>query len=108
MPNLRLHEYVANIHELIRNQRQDAAVAHCLHILRLHPKHLQTYYLLGEAMPASLLVELGILEPQAAERLESLPNAQVRAEFLRDQASKIHYFQQRIELRSAERLLPKL
>jgi hypothetical protein len=65
------------------------------------------YYVVGDALPASLLVELGILEPQVAERLQSLPTAEVRAEFLRQQAAKIHYFQQRLPLRSAPRLLPK-
>jgi len=65
------------------------------------------YYLVGAALPASLLVELGVLEPRVADQLHALPNPQVRAEFLREQAAKIHYFQQRIPLRSAPRLLPK-
>lgn len=65
------------------------------------------YFLVGDALPASLQVELGILEPQVAGRLSSLPNPQVRAAYLREQAAKIHYFQQRIPLRSAPRLLPK-
>jgi hypothetical protein len=72
----------------------------------LDPNRWQ-YYLVGDALPASLQVELGILEPQVADRLNSLPNPQVRAEFLREQAAKIHYFKQRIPLRSAPRLLPK-
>lgn len=49
MGDLRLQEYVAKIRRLIRDNRQDEAMAHCLHILRLYPKHIQTYYLLGEA-----------------------------------------------------------
>jgi tetratricopeptide (TPR) repeat protein len=49
MENLRLHEYVSRIRRLIQDNRQDEAMAHCLHILRLYPKHIQTYYLLGEA-----------------------------------------------------------
>jgi type II secretory pathway pseudopilin PulG len=64
------------------------------------------YYFVGGGMPASLQVELGVLEPQVVGRLNGLPNAKVRAEFLRDQAAKIHYFEQRIPLRSASKLLP--
>ncbi len=64
------------------------------------------YYFVGEGMPASLQVELGVLEPQVVGRLNGLPNARVRAEFLREQAAKIHYFEQRIPLRSASKLLP--
>jgi tetratricopeptide (TPR) repeat protein len=49
MPNIRLQEYTTKIGKLIRDNRQDEAIAHCLHILHLYPKHIQSYRLLGEA-----------------------------------------------------------
>jgi len=49
MSELRLQDYVTKIKNLIQNQRPDEAIAHCQHILRHHPKHIETYCLLGEA-----------------------------------------------------------
>jgi tetratricopeptide (TPR) repeat protein len=49
MPDIRLQDYVVKIKELIRNVRLDEAIAHCQHILRHYPKHIETYSLLGEA-----------------------------------------------------------
>ncbi|MBN1658473.1 MAG: tetratricopeptide repeat protein, partial [Anaerolineae bacterium] len=49
MPEIRLQEYTAKIKELIHNDLHDDAIAHCQHILRHHPKHIETYSLLGEA-----------------------------------------------------------
>jgi tetratricopeptide (TPR) repeat protein len=49
MPDIRLRDYTAKIKDLIRNDLQDEAIAHCQHILRHYPKHIETYCLLGEA-----------------------------------------------------------
>ncbi|NLF13776.1 MAG: tetratricopeptide repeat protein, partial [Anaerolineaceae bacterium] len=49
MAEIRLQEYTAKIKELIRHDRHDEAIAHCQHILRHYPRHIETYYLLGEA-----------------------------------------------------------
>ena len=49
MPDIRLQDYVVKIKELIRNVRLEEAIAHCQHILRHYPKHIETYSLLGEA-----------------------------------------------------------
>jgi tetratricopeptide (TPR) repeat protein len=49
MADIRLQDYVAKIKEMIRSVRLDEAIAHCQHILRHHPKHVETYSLLGEA-----------------------------------------------------------
>ena len=49
MAEIRLQEYTAKIKELIRHDRHDEATAHCQHILRHYPRHIETYYLLGEA-----------------------------------------------------------
>src|SRR5512136_3194557 len=49
MPEILLHSYTARIKEMIRNDHHDEAIAHCQHVLRLYPKHVETYCLLGEA-----------------------------------------------------------
>lgn len=65
------------------------------------------YFFLRSTLPASVSVEVGILEPQVTERLRSLPNLEAQARFLEEQAASIHYFQQRIPLPSAPKLLPR-
>jgi tetratricopeptide (TPR) repeat protein len=49
MADIRLQDYVAKIKEMIRADRHDEAIAHCQHILKHYPKHIDTYELLGEA-----------------------------------------------------------
>ena len=49
MPEIRLQEYTAKIKDLIHSDHHDEAIGHCQHILRHHPKHVETYGLLGEA-----------------------------------------------------------
>jgi tetratricopeptide (TPR) repeat protein len=49
MPDIRLQDYAAKIKDLIREDRQDEAIAHCQHILRQYPKFVEVYCLLGEA-----------------------------------------------------------
>jgi tetratricopeptide (TPR) repeat protein len=46
---IRLQEYTAKIKDLIRQDRHEEAIAHCQHILRHYPRHVETYGLLGEA-----------------------------------------------------------
>ena len=48
MPDIRLQDYTARIKGLISSNRHDEALAHCQHILRYYPKHVQTYALMGE------------------------------------------------------------
>ena len=49
MPDIRLQDYIAKVKGLIREGRQDEAIAHCQHILHHHPKHIETYATMGEA-----------------------------------------------------------
>jgi tetratricopeptide (TPR) repeat protein len=42
--------YADQVRELIRNDRNDEAIAICKHILRYYPKHLDAYRQLGEAL----------------------------------------------------------
>ena len=50
MAKISLRMYDREIEGLIeQGQRLDEAIAHCRHILKTYPKHLETYRLLGKA-----------------------------------------------------------
>ena len=52
-------------------------------------------------LPAFVEVELGLLEPQAAERWKSMPTPLARSNYLARQAGRVHLFRERIPLRAA-------
>ncbi len=54
-----------------------------------------------DALPASVEVELGILDPQVVGRLNSMPNPTMAAEFLSKQSGRLHLFNQRVPIRTA-------
>jgi hypothetical protein len=60
-----------------------------------------SYAFLDDTLPAAVEIELGILEPQAMGRLNSLPNPTLAAEFLSKQSGRLHLFEQRIPIRTA-------
>ena len=49
MPKIGLRSYVRELESLIEKGQLDEAIAHCRHILKFHPKHLEIYRLLGKA-----------------------------------------------------------
>jgi tetratricopeptide (TPR) repeat protein len=49
MAKISLREYNREIQELISHGHNDEAIAHCKYILKLFPKHIDTYRLLGQA-----------------------------------------------------------
>lgn len=49
MPKISLRAYNREIENLIERGETDAAIAHCRHILKFYPKHIDTYRLLGKA-----------------------------------------------------------
>ncbi|GEM_PF-6678257 len=49
MAKVSLRGYNAEIDQLIDNNQLDEAIAHCIHILGVYPKHADTYRLLGKA-----------------------------------------------------------
>jgi tetratricopeptide (TPR) repeat protein len=49
MPESTLRAYLKEIDDLIEHEQLDEAIAHSRHILQTHPKHLDTYRLLGKA-----------------------------------------------------------
>lgn len=56
----------------------------------------------SNALPASIEIELGILEPQALEQLRSLPNdPAVTRRFLSNRVGQVHLFRQRVPIRQS-------
>ena len=49
MAKVSLRAYNHEIESMIDHGQLDQAVAHCRHILKTFPKHLETYRLLGKA-----------------------------------------------------------
>jgi len=56
----------------------------------------------SNAVPASVELELGVLEEKAAERARSIGDATARANFLAQQASKVHIFRWRVPVRNVD------
>ena len=50
MANISLREYIRKIENLIDNGQIDQAIGHCKHILKVYPKHIDSYRLLGKAL----------------------------------------------------------
>ncbi|MFN2145484.1 MAG: tetratricopeptide repeat protein, partial [Anaerolineales bacterium] len=49
MVSISLRAYVNEINDMVDQHQIDEAIAHCRHILKEHPKHVDTYRLLGKA-----------------------------------------------------------
>src|SRR5512140_1313651 len=49
MAKISLRMYNREIEGLVEQQRLEEAIAHCRHILKSYPKHIETYRLLGKA-----------------------------------------------------------
>ena len=49
MAKVSLRIYNRDIERLIEQRQVDEAIAHCRHILKTFPKHLETYRVLGKA-----------------------------------------------------------
>jgi hypothetical protein len=61
------------------------------------------YGFYSNALPASVEVELGVLEDRALQRVESLGGSfQVQTNYLAQQAGKVHLFRQRIPIRNVD------
>jgi hypothetical protein len=66
------------------------------------------FYMFSNALPASVEIELGILEDRTLQRAESLPNDlppppnDRRTLYLRDHAGQVHLFRQRFPIRNVD------
>jgi hypothetical protein len=73
--------------------------AYDLGFLRDEP-YFSTFF--SNAVPASVEIELGILEERALERARSIGNANTRSNFLAQQAGKVHLFRWRVPVRNVD------
>lgn len=60
------------------------------------------YYFLSNAVPASLEVELGILEPNIVDRFKSIATPQAQRNYLSNHVAQVHLFRQRIPVRNVD------
>ena len=60
------------------------------------------YQFSNNIVPASVELELGILEDRAAERARSISDTAARAKFLAQQAGKVHIFRWRVPVRNVD------
>jgi hypothetical protein len=61
------------------------------------------FYIFSNALPASVEIELGILEDRALQRIESLGGSfQAQTNYLAKQAGKVHLFRQRVWIRNVD------
>lgn len=63
---------------------------------------VEHYGFSNNIVPASVELELGILEDRAAERARSIDNSGARGTFLAQQAGKVHLFRWRVPVRNVD------
>jgi hypothetical protein len=68
------------------------------------PGEVVRYIFYSNAVPASVELELGILEDRAWERFKSLPDTASQLRYLTNQAGRVHLFRQRISIRNVDPL----
>jgi hypothetical protein len=59
-------------------------------------------YFMKEAVPASIELEMGILEPQLLQRYRSIPLASAQRNFLSNHAAEVHIFRQRVPIQNID------
>ena len=90
MAKVSLRAYNREIEVMIDRGQLDEAIAHCHHILKIFPKHLDTYRLLGKAYLESK--RHGDAADIFTRILASVPNdfvAQVGMSIIRDEENKL-------------------
>ena len=66
------------------------------------PGEIELYGFRSNALPASVEIEIGILEDRTLRRVQSIPVGPVRTKYLEDQAGKVHIFRLRIPVRNVD------
>jgi prepilin-type N-terminal cleavage/methylation domain-containing protein len=66
------------------------------------PDEIGTCYYVSNAVPASVEIELGILEERAAERARSITSPTARYNYLTNEAGKVHVFRWRVPIRNVD------
>ena len=60
------------------------------------------FALFSNTLPASVQVEMGVLEDRALQRAESIPNSSAQASYLAGCAGQVHVFRQRVSIANVD------
>ena len=60
------------------------------------------FYMFSNTLPASVEVQLGVLEDRTLQRAESIPDSNTRSNYLAQHAGQVHLFRQRILIRNVD------
>ena len=88
---------------IVQNLRADAPTnSNIIYPSSFAAGEVKLYEFYSNAVPASVEFELGILEQRALERYNSIPPGAARANYLKDQAAKVHLFRMRVPVRNVD------
>jgi prepilin-type N-terminal cleavage/methylation domain-containing protein len=62
------------------------------------------YRFYGDALPAFMELEIGVLDPEVLARVKAMPNPQAARQFLQDRPEAVHLFRRMIPLSTANRI----
>jgi hypothetical protein len=60
------------------------------------------FYMFSNTLPASVEIQLGVLEDRTLQRAESIPDSNTRGNYLAQHAGQVHLFRQRILIRNVD------
>ena len=60
------------------------------------------FWMFSNALPASVEIQLGVLEDRTLQRAESIPDSNTRSNYLAQHAGQVHLFRQRILIRNVD------
>ena len=60
------------------------------------------FYMFSNTLPASVEIQLGVLEDRTLQRAESIPDSNTRSNYLAQHAGQVHLFRQRIPIRNVD------
>jgi type II secretory pathway pseudopilin PulG len=60
------------------------------------------FYMFSNTLPASVEIQLGLLEDRTLQRAESIPDSNTRSNYLAQHAGQVHLFRQRIPIRNVD------
>jgi type II secretory pathway pseudopilin PulG len=60
------------------------------------------FYMFSNTVPASVEIELGVLEDRTLQRAESIPDSITRSNYLAQHAGQVHLFRQRFPIRNVD------
>ncbi len=56
------------------------------------------FVMFSNTLPASVEMEMGVLEDRALQRAESIPNSIAQSNYLAQQSGAVHVFRQRVSI----------